>query len=275
MEVNYKEIVSKSILTQTSGYLSGYTHSLNPYAGCSFACSYCYVRESPINKFRSGEDWGTWVDKKLNAAELLKKELSRERKKNREVIIFMSSSTDPYQPIEVEAKITRGLLEVMTELMPDFLFVQTRSPLVTRDIDLFKKFGKSIRVSMTIETDLDQVRKIFTPTAPPIAARVNALQKLSDAAIPTQAAVSPILPCSEEFPRLIKKVTNRAIIDDFFMGDGSLGKRTERLGIRNLFEDNRYADWYDKDAYKKVAALFRTEFPDIDTLISQQGFIPK
>jgi DNA repair photolyase len=275
MNINFKDIESKSILTPASGYLTGYTHSLNPYAGCSFSCSYCYVREMPINKFRSGEDWGTWVDKKINAADLLKKELTRERKMSRNVVIFMSSSTDPYQPIEVEAKITRGLLKVMIENMPDFLFVQTRAPLVTRDIDFLKKFGDSIRVSITIETDLDQVRKIFTPSAPPIAARMKALQRLTEAGIPTQAAISPVLPCSKDFPQFLKRVTNRVIIDDFFMGDGSNGKRTERMGIRNLFEVNGYEDWYDKDAYKKVITLIKSEFPEADQLISQKGFMPK
>jgi DNA repair photolyase len=274
MKINYKDIESKSILTPTSGYLTGYTHSLNPYAGCSFSCSYCYVREMPINKFRSGEDWGTWVDKKLNAAYLLKKELNRERKKERNVVIFMSSSTDPYQPIEVETEITRRLLEAMTEQMPDFLLVQTRSPLVTRDIDLFKKFGKKIRVSMTIETDLDQIRKIFTPSAPPIPARLNTLKNLTNAGIPTQVAVSPVLPCSDQFPKLLRESTERAIIDDFFMGDGSKGKRTERLGIHKIFKAHGYEDWYDQEAYKKVVHLLRNEFPEIETLISQKGFMP-
>lgn len=80
----------------------------------------------------------------------------------------MSSSTDPYQPIEQKEKVTRSLLEVMVEDPPDFLLVQTRSPLVSRDIDLLQQLKDKIRVSMTIETDSETIRKHFTPKAPPI-----------------------------------------------------------------------------------------------------------
>lgn len=74
----------------------------------------------------------------------------------------MSSSTDPYQPIEQKEKVTRSLLEVMVEDPPDFLLIQTRSPLVSRDIDLLQQLKEKVRVSMTIETDSETIRKHFT-----------------------------------------------------------------------------------------------------------------
>src|SRR5690348_11838198 len=137
----------------------------------------------------------------------------------------MSSSTDPYQPQEVKEQVTRGLLEVMAEERPDFLFVQTRSPLVTRDIDLLLRLGERTRVSMTIETDLEPVRRRLTPAAPPIAARMLAVKKLAEAGIPVQATVAPLLPCSDEFPRKLAEIVDRVCVDDFFMGDRSHGKR--------------------------------------------------
>ncbi len=106
-------------INKGTGFLSGYTHSLNPYAGCSFACSYCYVRQMPISTFRP-EEWGSWVDVKLGAAALLQKELRKAKSKGK-VTVFMSSSTDPYQPVEYKEQITRSLLEVMTLDPPDFL----------------------------------------------------------------------------------------------------------------------------------------------------------
>ncbi|TGU85055.1 radical SAM protein, partial [Mesorhizobium sp. M00.F.Ca.ET.186.01.1.1] len=130
----------KSLLNKGSGFLADYTHSLNPYTGCSFACSYCYVRQMPVSLFR-GLDWGTWVDVKTEAATLLAKELNKAKAKGK-VTIFMSSSTDPYQPAEYREKVTRSLLEVMADNRPDFLLVQTRSPLVTRDIDLLVQLGE-------------------------------------------------------------------------------------------------------------------------------------
>lgn len=74
---------------------------------------------------------------------------------------------------------------------------------------------------MTIETDREDIRKRFTPGAPPIKARLKALQLLADKGVPTQATIAPVLPSSEEFPVKLKKLVNRVCVDDYFMGDGS------------------------------------------------------
>lgn len=262
----------KRLLNPASGYLTGYSHTLNPYAGCTFACSYCYVRKMPVALFRQ-EPWGEWVDVKLGAAERLAKELAK-AKRSGVVTIFMSSSTDPYQPLEYKERITRSLLEAMTAQPPDFLFVQTRSPLVSRDIDLLLRLKDRIRISMTIETDLESVRKAFSPAAPPIAGRLSALKKLTEAGLPTQAAISPVLPSSPDFAGTLAEVTRRVCIDDFFMGDGSSGRRTEQLGIRSIFESMNLADWYDRGRYKMIAEAVSTYFPPDGIKISQSGFLP-
>lgn len=261
---------SKTILNRGTGYLTGYTHSLNPYTGCSFACSYCYVRQMPVSLFRK-KDWGSWVDIKQNAAILLKKELKNAKNKG-QVSIFMSSSTDPYQPIEQNERVTRSLLEVMLQDPPDFLFIQTRSPLVKRDIDLLKQFKEKIRVSMTIETDLDEIRKNFSPYAPPIKARLKAIEKLREAGIPTQATIAPILPSSEELPIILSNLVNRICIDDFFMGDGSGGKRTTRLDIKKKYKELGLEEWYGPEAYKLVYDRFKNHFSESQIFISQKGF---
>ncbi|MGE5701586.1 MAG: SPL family radical SAM protein [Clostridia bacterium] len=262
----------KTLLNQATGFLSDYTHSLNPYTGCAFGCSYCYVRQMPVSLFRQHE-WGTWVDIKKDASLLLQKELQRAKAKG-SVKIFMSSSTDPYQPIEHTCKVTRSLLEVMVENPPDFLLVQTRSPLVRRDLDLLKLLGKSVRVSMTVETDLEGVRKHFTPSAPPIPARLETLRLLAEAGIPTQATIAPVLPSSEEFPRLLQPLVSRVCIDDYFMGDGSGGKRTRKLGIERLYEEAGQAEWYSPAAYKIVYDRFLQVFAKEQLHVSQQGFAP-
>ncbi|RSD26653.1 SPL family radical SAM protein [Mesobacillus subterraneus] len=273
MKQNVKEIVSKSILTKGTGLLNEYSHSLNPYAGCAFSCSYCYVREFPVSLFRD-EEWGTWIDIKANAAELLRKELIKAKKKGA-VTIFMSSATDPYQPIESKTLLTRSLLEVMLENPPDFLFVQTRSPLVTRDLDVFKRFGDRLRVSMTIETDKEEIRKAFAPTAPPIQARMNALKTITEAGVLTQATISPLLPCSREFPKKLKGLANRIAIDDFWMGDGSGGRRTARLGISKIYDQFGMGKWYNPSAYKVVLKMLKDELGEgAEVLVSQHGFSP-
>lgn len=269
-ELFYKN--PKTILNKGTGYLSGYTHSLNPYTGCSFGCSYCYVRQMPVSLFREGE-WGKWVDVKNGAASLLSKELTREKAKGK-VTIFMSSSTDPYQPIEHKENVTRSLLEVMVDNPPDFLLVQTRSPLVSRDIDLLQQLKEKVRVSMTIETDSETIRKHFTPEAPPIQARMRTLQLLADSGIPTQVAIAPILPSGEYFPVKLKPFVNRICIDDFFMGDGSGGKRTKKLRIEEKYVELGLEEWYGPKTIKQVYERFAKVFPETQLYISQQGFEP-
>ncbi|NBI29861.1 SPL family radical SAM protein [Chengkuizengella marina] len=270
MELQIKQ--PKQILTKASGYLKGYTHTLNPYAGCSFSCKYCYVREMPIAKFK-GLEWGTWVEVKQGASDLLKKELTKANQKG-PVHIFMSSSTDPYQPAETKHFITRSLLEVMVEIQPDFLFVQTRSPLVTRDIQYFKELKESVLISMTIETDLDEMRRIFTPSAPPITARFKALQDLKEAGLPIQAAISPVLPSSETFAKKLSSIVTRVCVDDYFMGDGMQGKRTQRLGIQQIYIKEKLEEWYTPSAYLRVKKQLENYFSDDQIFVSQEGFLP-
>jgi DNA repair photolyase len=162
----------------------------------------------------------------------------------------------------------------MVEEKPDFLFIQTRSPLVTRDIDLFLQMKDRIRISITIETDLEPIRKVFSPIAPPIPARLKALEKLAKSNLPIQATVSPVLPFSKEFPYRLKQMVNRVCIDDFFMGDGAGGKRTKQLGIKRIFEKHNLTQWYDSSTYLKVVDEFTKAFAKESIFISKDGFMP-
>lgn len=272
MTVTYLYKQPKTLLNKGTGFLSGYSHSLNPYTGCTFGCSYCYVRQMPVSTFRSAE-WGTWVDIKSEAATVFQKELQRAKAKG-PVTIFMSSSTDPYQPIEHKEHVTRSLLEVMVNDPPDFLFVQTRSPLIRRDIDLLLRLGNKVRVSMTVETDREDIRKHFTPQAPPIPARLKTLQLLAEAGVPTQATIAPVLPSSEQFPEILLPLVDRVCIDDYFMGDGSGGKRTRRLHLETQYKELGLEEWYQPDAYKIVYERLMLHFSEEQLYVSKLGFEP-
>lgn len=272
MNAEYTYKTPKSLLNKGTGFLSGYSHSLNPYTGCTFGCSYCYVRQMPVSTFR-GSEWGTWVDIKSEAAVVFRKELQKAKAKGA-VTIFMSSSTDPYQPIEYKENITRSLLEVMVADPPDFLFVQTRSPLVRRDIDLLSRLGTKVRVSMTVETDREDIRKQFSPHAPPIAARLKTLEILAGAGIPTQATLAPMLPSSESFAKTLRPLVHRVCVDDYFMGDGSGGKRTRRLGIQEKYKELGLEQWYHPDAYRIVYERLKEYFTEDELFVSLQGFEP-
>ncbi|MGI8386878.1 SPL family radical SAM protein [Robertmurraya sp. P23] len=276
MDVIINEITSRKILTEAKGYLDvGFTHSINPYSGCAFACKYCYVRELPIQKFKE-IPWGDWLDIKSNAAENYRKEIIKLRKKEASVNIFMASATDPYQPIERKARITRGILEAMIENPPDFLQIQTRGPLITRDLDLLVKLKEKCRVlvSVTIETDREDVKQIFAPYAPGIRLRLKALKQIHDAGISTQASISPVLPFTPEFPKVLEGMVDHIWIDTLSIGDGSMGKRSERLGMPKLFEEHELSQWYRTDIHVRVEKYFQKYFPSEMIRVSKEEAFP-
>src|SRR5262249_7528019 len=131
-------------LTPTGGFLRGFAFSLNPYVGCAFGdnkgCPFCYVRALPVAHATEGK-WGSWGIAKTNLPELLQRELEllAGNGKLQRTAIFMSSATDPYQGIERQLGITRAALVEMADRPPHRILLQTRSPLVERDIDLLQK----------------------------------------------------------------------------------------------------------------------------------------
>jgi len=275
--IDSNDIIAKKILTEAKGYLDvGFTHSLNPYSGCAFACKYCYVREMPIQRFKD-IPWGEWVDIKTNAAENYHNEIARLRKKDKPVNIFMSSVTDPYQPIERKTQITRGILEKMIETPPDFLQIQTRGPLVTRDIDLLVQLKEKcdLLVSMTIETDREDIKNIFAPYAPGIKLRLKALKELHAAGIATQASISPALPFTPDFPIVLDGLIDHIWIDTLSIGDGSMGKRSERLGMPQLFKEHGLEKWYKRNLHMAVKKHFIKHFPSDMIRVSKEEGFPK
>jgi DNA repair photolyase len=111
--------------------------------------------------------------------------------------ILMSSATDPYQPLERKVELTRGIVEALAapERQP-VLRVQTRSPLVTRDIDLFRRFD-DVRVNMSVTTDSDAIRKRFEPSCASIEQRLAAIAEVKSAGIPVSIFLAPLLPLED------------------------------------------------------------------------------
>ncbi len=268
-----------SLLTpQRAGFLCGFTHSLNPYMGCAFGknggCPFCYVRALPVAMAGGGLPWGDWVKPKTDAPERIKRELARLAARGVRARIFMSSSTDPYQGAESRLRITRGVLEAMVE-NPSFeaLLLQTRSPLVERDIDLLSKLRDKLWVSVTLETDDDRVRARITPTSPSVERRLRTLETLHRAGLRVQAAVAPLLPCDPaHFSRILEGKVSRVLVDTFFAGDGSGGARSTRLGMGALLAELGYGEWYASTAHEGLMKALRGHFPDENILFSQAGF---
>jgi len=137
------------------------------------------------------EPWGEFVDVKINAPDLLRKEICRKAPGR----VWISGVCDPYQPLEKKYELTRSCLEILV-VRGWPVTVQTKSPLVLRDIDLLKR-SASIEVGLSVTTADDDIRRLFEPNAPPVQERVKALGELHSEGIRTFAMIAPMLPGAE------------------------------------------------------------------------------
>ena len=233
------EIKASSILTpQNVGSLaSSYDFSLNPYAGCAFSCSYCYVPKFP-NARHEFNEWGKWVEIKVNAPELLRKERARIFGSR----IFFSSATDPYQYLELKYRLSRRCLETLQTYQPAKVTMHTRSHLILQDLPLLQSFGRSLSVGVSITTDDEEIRTQFEPHAPSIGRRLQLIRKLREAGVDVYVSISPLLPCNPD--RLISLVgpyVSNVWIDT--MRWTEVNTHPELLKQHaNFFEQKNYAD---------------------------------
>ncbi len=190
---------ARSILSPVSGFLreAGFTHSLSPARNCTFGCTYCYVPTMRVQAGLKPDDWLHWghsTTYKSNAAVLLRRALRPGQK------IYCSPLTDPYQPAEAQVTLMPGLLEAVAEHPPSAFVIQTRGPLIARDIALLQRVAMqtALRVSFSITTDREEVRKIFEPHCAPLEERWDAVRQLRAAGIPVTATLAPLLPCDPE-----------------------------------------------------------------------------
>lgn len=262
-EVTYKN--ASSILTEAKGFMASYDYTLNPYSGCSFGCTYCYAAFFTRTE-EQRKNWGYWVNVKENALQLLVK---IRKKTLKDKTIYMSSVTDPYQPIERELNLTRSLLKELLDFHQPRLVIQTRSPIATRDIDLFQQF-KTIQVNMTITTDSETVRKVFEPLCPSHSSRLKAIKEINDAGVNTCITMTPLLPIenAEDFAKkLLDTGIKKFIIQPFHSDKGKFVASTGEKA-RQLIKEMNWTD----DKYQKVLDVIQKYIPEIG--IGKDGFKP-
>jgi DNA repair photolyase len=230
------------ILTRTSGFLHDVSsHSLQPYRGCALGSSLCgvgcYVRHNIY--VTRGEAWGSFVEAKTNAAQAYRDQYQRERQwaqKARGAFgIFLSSSTEPFQPAEQRHRVTRSVLEAIVELPPEFLILQTHSHHVVDYIDLYPTLARAtkLRVHLSIESDRDDLPGL-PRSASTVAKRIAAAATLKQAGIFVVITVAPLLPIDrpDDFFRGLSQVADAVVIDHYIAGDGSPnGARTLRTAL--------------------------------------------
>ena len=264
------EIQVKSILNKhkkrDDWFLDDY--SVNPYAGCSFNCIYCYIRGS-----KYGENMAKTLSAKINAPELLEKQLSRRAKRGEYGIIALSSSTEPYMPIEEKLKLTRRLLEIILKYRFP-VEIATKSKLVLRDLDLLKEIDKNailpadlksklkhrVIISFSISTLDEKLAKILEPGAPKPIERLETMKRCKEEGFFTGICFIPVLPFlsdSEEQLEETIKTAKEYGADFIFVGGLTLfGKGP--ADCKTLYY--KFLEKYHPEVVPKYKSLYRIFF---------------
>lgn len=192
----YRPIVSRSIVGKTVSKRGlPFTHTINPYRGCEFACRYCYARYTheflEIPNFEEAFEHQIYF--KENAAWLLNQELAQLKPGTE---IALGTATDPYQPLERKQRVTRSLLEVFARKRGFGLGIVTKSTLIARDIDLLQEIARrhKLTVHFTVTTMNTKLARVLEPRAPRPDLRIETLAKLRRAGIRAGVLCSPLMP---------------------------------------------------------------------------------
>lgn len=234
------EITGKTALVKSG--IPGVEYVINPYLGCGHGCKYCYAvfMQKYARRFQ-GQPWGSFVEAKVNIAEVLRRELARKRQRGR---AMLSSVCDPYQPVEGKYRLTRQCLEALQDYGWG-IDILTRSPLVTRDLDILAG-ALQVSVGFSIPTDAEAVRRVTEPQAPPIPARIAALKQVAEAGIHPWVFIAPMLPMNPaRLVELIAPYADRVMMDPL----------NYRRQVQSLFRQQGW-DYALTDAY---AIATRTE----------------
>lgn len=193
-----RETVCKTILNRTS--LSDY--SLNCYTGCTHACTYCYARF--MQRFHPhDEPWGEFVDVKVNAVEVLKRQLRRAEPGD----VFVSTACDGWQPIEAQWRLTRRCCELLLE-RGFRVSVLTKSALVLRDMDLF--VGANVNLGVTVTTLDEHLRRLWEPGASSVQKRFEVIAEAKRRGLESSIMFGPLLPLLSDSQKSLIAFLTRA-----------------------------------------------------------------
>jgi DNA repair photolyase len=252
---------ARGILTTTSGFIAeaGFTHSLTPARNCTFGCTYCYVPTMGIYgglKRADWEHWGRFTTYKSNAAELLGRSLRPEQ------IIYCSPLVDPYQPAEAEEGMMPRVLDAVTARPPRVFVIQTRGPLILRDLGRLRTLARRtrLRVSFSITTDRDDVRQLYEPLCAPIEERVAVVRRLREAGIAVYATLAPLLPCDPEaLIGLALEATDRDIVaDPLHVRAVKTSGATTREAAERISEKRGYGEWHEPAYQAEIVETMRS-----------------
>src|SRR5438876_7649039 len=204
---------ARKVITRNDSPDIGFDRSINPYRGCEHGCVYCFARPTHAYLGLSpGLDFESKLFAKPDAPALLEKELAAQDYEPR--MIAIGTNTDPYQPVEPERKIMRGILEVL-ERAGHPVGIVTKSALVTRDIDILARMAKRdlVKVAISVTTLDAKLARTMEPRASTPPRRLEALRQLVKAGVPASAMVAPVIPAlnDAEIERILDAVAETGV----------------------------------------------------------------
>lgn len=244
------ESEARSILTKTSGFIAqaGFTHSLSPARNCTFACTYCYVPTMGVYGGLKPEDWKRWgqfTTFKSNAAELLARQVRTHQ------TVYCSPLVDPYQPAEEVEQMMPELLRVLTGRPPRVFAIQTRGPLILRDLPLIRELAGRTRVcvSFSLTTNREDVRRLYEPHCASFEERLRCIGELRRAGIATFATLAPLLPADvETMTKAALDATEENLIGDpLHVRAVKRHGATTRDAARRIAERHGHTAWFEPD----------------------------
>ncbi len=242
---------ARKVITRNDSPDIGFDRSINPYRGCEHGCVYCFAR--PTHAFLGlspGLDFESKLFAKPDAPKLLEKELAASDYEPR--MIAIGTNTDPYQPIERDLKIMRGLLDVL-ERAGHPVGIVTKSALVTRDLDILSRMAKRnlVKVAISVTTLDAKLARSLEPRASTPPRRLEALRLLAEAGIPTTVMVAPVIPAlnDAEIERILDAAAHAGV------KEASYVLLRLPLEVRDLFREWLMANYPDR--YRHVFTLIR------------------
>jgi DNA repair photolyase len=233
MGVNFHEVRAHSALNHVAGGRYGFSWTINPYRGCSHACTYCFARRTHVYlEMNAGRDFEREIVVKVNVPELLRAELARPGWKRE--LVALGTNTDPYQWVESRYRMMPEVLAALEEAQTP-VSVLTKSPLVMRDVEIFERMAKRLPVSvnLSVPTLDEEAWRATEPHTPSPAARLDAVAELRRRGIDSGVLIAPLMPGINDSPEQVQPIVDRARkAGATFLGGVALHLRGE---VRDVF----------------------------------------
>ncbi len=211
MGINFHEVRARSALNHVPGGRYGFSWTINPYRGCSHACVYCFARRTHTYlDMNAGRDFEREIVVKVNVPELLRAELAR-ASWGRE-LVALGTNTDPYQWVESRYRMMPEILAAL-EAAETPVSVLTKSPLVMRDVKIFKRMAKKklpVSVNLSVPTLDEDAWRATEPHTPSPAARLDAVAELRRLGIDSGVLIAPLMPGINDHPDQVRPIVERA-----------------------------------------------------------------